>query len=620
MQYSNVIDTPRAAGSKDLLGVDKSIRALVRFIGTAQMPTTLAIQGEWGSGKTSLMNQVRHALCEGLEDAEGGSDAGKPFYGIWVNTWQYSLMRSPEDVLLHVISGITHEVVSIIQRRHHTRLENTLDSVKGMLGRLALVGAKAAASKAGVPGAAVDALVPSSKTRSEVEDFREKLAGAIRDCLAADEQAGTAKRGFLFFIDDLDRIDPPVAVQILELLKNLFEVNHCVFILAIDYDVVVKGLVPKFGPLTSSNEREFRSFFDKLIQLPFTMPVPSYQIEEYLASALVEIGYYTPQVLQQEQVGGAPLIEVLAQMVKLSTGANPRSVKRLINTLSLINIMQGEDGGSEALTARERLLSFGAVCVQIAYPGIYTMLLMEPGFTGWDEQLARSLRLPELDEDELENIAAYEEFEEEWQRLIYRAGRGNAWLGSRAFSVSRLLQLIASNVPEGEDLEEVMERVLGMAAVTTVASEAAVSSARQEAKSRERVRLEDEEEFFRLKEADGVPAESLNVLRAWREGMQALFGDLVTYSCSPREMFVHVVHSKDGRAKSLLRIKPRKRVISYNLIPLHDYKNLSLPAGDEGKARLPEVLREVLEGYNRLADEAHQLGADALGRVAQPAA
>ena len=133
MQYSNVIDTPRAAGSKDLLGVEKSIRALVRFIGTAQMPTTLAIQGEWGSGKTSLMNQVRHALCE---DAESGDDTDKdkPFYGIWVNTWQYSLMRSPEDVLLHVISGITHEVLSILQRRHQSRLENTLDAVKGMLG------------------------------------------------------------------------------------------------------------------------------------------------------------------------------------------------------------------------------------------------------------------------------------------------------------------------------------------------------------------------------------------------------------------------------------------------------------------------------------------------------
>ena len=28
---------------------------------------------------------------------------------------------------------------------------------------------------------------------------------------------------YLFFIDDLDRIDPPLAVKILELLKNIFD-------------------------------------------------------------------------------------------------------------------------------------------------------------------------------------------------------------------------------------------------------------------------------------------------------------------------------------------------------------------------------------------------------------
>lgn len=43
------------------------------------------------------------------------------------------------------------------------------------------------------------------------------------------------------------------------------------FVLAIDYDVVIKGLKPKFGELTDANEREFRSFFDKIIQLPFSM-------------------------------------------------------------------------------------------------------------------------------------------------------------------------------------------------------------------------------------------------------------------------------------------------------------------------------------------------------------
>ena len=50
----------------------------------------------------------------------------------------------------------------------------------------------------------------------------------------------------------------------------------------IDYDIVVKGLESKFGPKTDENEREFRSFFDKIIQVPFSMPTGTYDIENFL--------------------------------------------------------------------------------------------------------------------------------------------------------------------------------------------------------------------------------------------------------------------------------------------------------------------------------------------------
>ena len=60
---SNIIDKPRTGGARDLLGTDKYLESRIRFIKTAQMPTTIAIQGEWGSGKTSMMNQIK---LEGL--------------------------------------------------------------------------------------------------------------------------------------------------------------------------------------------------------------------------------------------------------------------------------------------------------------------------------------------------------------------------------------------------------------------------------------------------------------------------------------------------------------------------------------------------------------------------
>ena len=77
----------------------------------------------------------------------------------------------------------------------------------------------------------------------------------------------------------------------LELLKNIFSVPNCIFILAIDYQVVVKGLEHKFGKQTAENEWEFRAFFDKIIQLPFMMPMGQYNIGKYVNQLLLNIGF-----------------------------------------------------------------------------------------------------------------------------------------------------------------------------------------------------------------------------------------------------------------------------------------------------------------------------------------
>ena len=54
--------------------------------------------------------------------------------------------------------------------------------------------------------------------------------------------------------------------------------------------MVVKGLEKKFGPKTEQNEREFRSFFDKIIQVPFSMPTGAYAIDNFLKENLSKFG------------------------------------------------------------------------------------------------------------------------------------------------------------------------------------------------------------------------------------------------------------------------------------------------------------------------------------------
>lgn len=570
MRHSNVIDIPRPPGSEDLLGVDRYVDALAKFIAIAQMPTTLAIQGEWGSGKTSLMNQIRWRLCEMPDEP----DSQKPYYGVWINTWQYSLMQSPAEALLSVIQGVTDEVLGILRLRHQSALAGAIGTVGGMFGKLAKIGAKAAVSAAGIDTSLVDELT-SAGGRSGPAAFRKALSDAINACLEEDRKAGNNNRGFIFFIDDLDRLDPPVAVQILELLKNLFEVENCIFLLAIDYEVVVKGLEPKFGPLTEKNEREFRSFFDKIIQLPFSMPVSNYNIDSYLAGSLAEIGYFTPEELTLPSgKEGETILESLSEMALLSTGTNPRSVKRLLNSLSLIRIMHAIAAGGEAMTTRERLINFGFVCIQIAYPAIYDMLVYEPDYKSWNERIAKRFRMPGLDEAVRESLGEMEEFDEQWEQIIYRACQNNAYLASRAYSVSHLLNHLASLFGDSRNFGEEVGRIISFAAVTTVSGSGAATR-----KQGSRVLLNNVDEYLASWRERGLPEAILSIIPKIIDHFTEQYGALIRLELAPRGgVGFHVVNSR-SRERRLAKIDPRK-------------DSLSVYTGDYG----PHIVRTLEPG------------------------
>ena len=497
-KISSIIDQPVTLSKQDKLsekdkfGISKYESALTKFIAQAETPLTIALQGEWGSGKTSLMNLLKYHLCEA---------DGAPFYSVWINTWQHSIMSDPENSIINILKSIIYQLGSASgetaeeKKKHISPLIKKTMKIVGV-GAANIMG-RAAFGVANV-GSELYATAQSCGEQNEVPETGDSKIAELRNDIAALISKilakGKGRKGFLFFIDDLDRIDPPVAVQILELLKNIFDLEHCIYVLAIDYDVVVKGLKPKFGELTDKNAREFRSFFDKIIQLPFAMPVGSYQIDTFLIDVLSRIGYLTPE----EQRNDA-LKQNLSDMAKFSVGTNPRSLKRLTNILSLIQLMtEGMNNNAEGdpQSAEEALIdkqiNFGLVCLQITYPLVYNTLLEFPNFRHWGDEkgdpdgmgktLVKKLSLQELDdaqEKKLKNQG--EDFDEAWERILFRICLKDNYLSSRVVDISRLLSKISDIIPMGESLDEktiekehdslvakTIERLIRFSAVTNV--------------------------------------------------------------------------------------------------------------------------------------------------------
>lgn len=72
-----VIDEPVSRGSSDNLDINVHSNSLIKFIHQTSSPITIGIQGEWGSGKTSLINTIHYAF-----------EQDQIFKQIWINAWE----------------------------------------------------------------------------------------------------------------------------------------------------------------------------------------------------------------------------------------------------------------------------------------------------------------------------------------------------------------------------------------------------------------------------------------------------------------------------------------------------------------------------------------------------
>lgn len=447
--FSNV-DVPLVDGSDDLLGLKAYQEALSRFIKNSDTPITIALQGEWGSGKTTLMNALRRDLCTGYN---------APFCAIEVNTWHYALMHSPELALV----GIMEALVSQIGVQVYGKLAVVKDKVSALCRRFAVIGAKVAAKQV---GADISPLLVNQapNLNSEVLQLKAELAKLINASL---EQH--SYRGFVIFIDDLDRIDPKLAVDTLEMLKNVFDLKHCIFVLALDFEVVIKGLEPKFGVHTAANDRQFRAFFDKFVQLPFTMPLPTYKIDGFLQQALLTNAFLSPAEGADEQ-----LIAQLSSIAYWSVGSNPRALKRLANSLALfalINSPQLQPTQPENAAAHElftKQLIFALVCIQIAYPSIFDLLLEVPDFKSWDSTFAQLRKAPEIASELVPWLK--QEFPDEWAQVLFRICQNDAYLQQNFDYILLLLNQIAAIIKDDVILGESIAWGLALLRVTSVTS------------------------------------------------------------------------------------------------------------------------------------------------------
>ncbi|EIC20131.1 KAP family P-loop NTPase fold protein [Thiorhodovibrio frisius] len=534
-----VVDEPNPRGGQDDLGIGKHAQALTEFIKVAPTPMTIGIQGEWGSGKTSVLNTIYFEL-EQLGHVKQ----------IWINSWESSLLSTPEESLIKIINEILSSLIECDVNK--TRVERVKSLSSNVFRGALRVGANLAL---GDKASEITEELLGQQS-SSIKQLRESLSAITNEIMTRDTNPF---KKIVVYVDDLDRIEPKDAVRVLELLKNIFNVQGCIFVLAIDYQVVVKGLENKFGKRSEDNEWEFRAFFDKIIQLPFMMPLGQYNIGSYVGKLLRQVGFTLDKEINEDKINS---------IVRLSVGGNPRSLKRLINSLSLIMLFIQADVDDE----NENILQDGQLkavllallCIQIAYPKIYDLLVKHPGFSDWSSDIAfeQTKGLEDIDSEQfnkdLELASKTQHFDEDWQKALFRVCYVTQSYRRKASEVSQLLNLIKNELLKDneEQLETVIARIIEETSVTTVNTTDEISNYKPKFR---KTNFGDWGAYSSSMLAD-IPADQVTDMKLVHDKFVEMFGSDLEIKYSPSFISFRKAHAT-GRQKIAFRLDPSKKQI-----------------------------------------------------------
>lgn len=325
----------------DLLGIGKYIDGLCSFIKKCDTPTTIAVQGDWGSGKTSIMSMVRDEL--GSEESDKAN-----IISIWFDTWKFSQFYKEDELAIVFWSYLYKEILKY-SSPIEGQIRNLMERFKSTLVCALGVAVSKETKVEGVKDI-IDTFFEKKDTPIDmIGRLKEDFQNVINE-LVKDKENGRV----VIFIDDLDRIHPARAVELLEVIKIFMDCENCIFVLAVDYEVVSLGIKEKYSGIL--DEQKGRKFFDKIIQVPFKVPVSLYSIDQYVQKILDRMGISDGDAKGYRNI------------INTSVGCNPRAMKRVFNAYSLlINVYDNKD--------YNKLLLFSCLCMQLVYEDVYDCIV-----------------------------------------------------------------------------------------------------------------------------------------------------------------------------------------------------------------------------------------------------
>lgn len=283
----------------------------------------IGINGEWGEGKTSVLNFIQYELNQHAN-----------VVCMKFNPWRFG----DEEQLL---KGFFYDLASCIDQSLSTTAEKVGDLIKRFGKPLASL-----AGQGEVAGNLGDML-----SSADIENLRERIEKIL------DEQ----DRRVVILVDDIDRLEKSEIHAIFRLVKLTADFKNTAYVLAFDHEMVAAALQERYG---SGQQNAGKAFLEKIIQVPLQLPaVDRNSLRKYCFSGVNEALSQADIVLGEENAQLFVRNFTYGLETRLNT---PRQAKLYSNILTFsLPILKGEVNNVDLMLIEG---------VRVFYPRLYDVI------------------------------------------------------------------------------------------------------------------------------------------------------------------------------------------------------------------------------------------------------
>ncbi len=290
-------DAPKTNPVDDCFGYAGFAKMIASAIQRTPSPQGLvmAIHGPWGSGKSSLLNFVKHNLSQAPSDEQ--------VVTIDFNPWWFN---DKDHLATQFLSQFSAKFENKTLRDIGDKIATYADS----LGKTVAIGY-------GIPW--LDR--PITWIFKRLGRKKQEVAAAKKEISRALRQGG---KRYLFVIDDIDRLTPEEIRELFKVVKALADFPNVIYLLSFDRQVVENALKISLGV-------DGEAYLEKIVQIPFSLPsVDELRLRQKFTSDLDRVLNQFPVPEFDQTYWGNVFLDGLAHFLK-----KPRDIVRIINAVTV---------------------------------------------------------------------------------------------------------------------------------------------------------------------------------------------------------------------------------------------------------------------------------------------